>query len=259
MVANLPNVSRFFSCLLILASLPTCVISEGCRHTEAAPVNPMTTVMQTIRDYGHTNKLASLAKSDSPHPAAQTPELYDLEEPYKSHIKSILAQEDFANLETEVHDARINQARVQGGAWKLFMFYEAVSSPLNDQQATDSGWQSHLNVIRKCIAARPGSAAAHIALADVYANYAWSARGDGYANAVSDSGWQPHTARVILLHGEHAAIDGKLPAFSVATVKPSIQLVSVIRTESAQPLTMVILSLTSQSQSDTNFCSPSPA
>jgi len=141
--------------------------------------------MQAIRDYGSPSKPATVPKSEGSEVVHQAPGLYDLEATYQAHIKSILAQEDFASLETEVRDARLRQTRAQGGAWKLYLFYEAVASPLSDKQSTDPDWQSQFAVLKKWIAARPDSAAAHIALAEAYVNYAWRARGDGYANTVS--------------------------------------------------------------------------
>jgi len=156
----------------------------------------MTTVMQAIRDYGSPSKPATVPKSEGSEVVHQAPGLYDLEATYQAHIKSILAQEDFASLETEVRDARLRQTRAQGGAWKLYLFYEAVASPLSDKQSTDPDWQSQFAVLKKWIAARPDSAAAHIALAEAYVNYAWRGRGDGYANTVSRSGWERFNERI---------------------------------------------------------------
>jgi|KBSMisStaDraftv2_1062788.scaffolds.fasta_scaffold06056_9 hypothetical protein len=171
-------------------------ILSGCRHTETVPDIPMTTVMQNIREYGHTGKLASAPKAENPAPVRHAPQLYDLDELYKAHIESILAREDFSGLEAEARDARLSQARVQGGGWKLYFFYEAVSLPPSGKQAANSDWQDHFVVIRKWIAASPGSAAAHIALANAFVNYAWAARGNGYANTVSNSDWRHFHERI---------------------------------------------------------------
>ncbi len=188
--------ARFRSGLLFLSSFAVCVTSVACRHREAAPAIPMRTVMQTIRDYGRAGKLAPAQKVQNTDLGAGSPQLYDLEETYQAHIKSGLAEEDFANLESEVRDARVAQARARGGVWKLLLFYEAVSSPLSGREATDSDWQDHFALIRKWTVARPGSAAAHIAMADAYVNYAWAARGNGYANTVSGSGWKHFNERI---------------------------------------------------------------
>lgn len=185
---------------------------SGCQHTNAAPPIPITTVMQTIREYGRTGKLATVSKSESTEPERHS-QLYDLEETYQAHIKSLLAQKDFASLEAEVHDARLRQTRVQGGVWKLYLFYEAVGSPPSTQ-ASDSDWQGDLAELQNWIKARPNSAAARIALAVAYVNYAGEARGAGYANTVSKQSWarfyeRTHLAKAALI--DAAKVDEKCP------------------------------------------------
>jgi uncharacterized protein DUF4034 len=171
----------------------------------------MSTVMQAIRTYG----AKSAGGPETRHRASgrPSPELYDLEETYQAHIRSVLAQQDFASLESEVREARATQARARGGVFKLLLLYEAVSSPLSGKQAADPDWRDQLATIQKWIAAHPGSAAAHIALADAYINYAWAARGNGYANTVSDSGWEHFNERIGIAKAKliDAKIEEKCP------------------------------------------------
>ena len=63
---------------------------------------------------------------------------------------------------------------------------------------TDSDYKFHVRRIEKWIAAYPQSAAARIALARTYTNYAGFARGDGEADNVSNGQWN--------LYGERAAL-----------------------------------------------------
>jgi len=88
--------------------------------------------------------------------------------------------------------------RLEGGVWKLFGFYEGVTKPHTGTQATDSDWDDHFATIKKWISAFPDSATARIALADSYVNYAWAARGSGYSDTVSESGWNLFGKRVEL-------------------------------------------------------------
>lgn len=155
----------------------------------------MTTVMQAIRTYSAGEKLIS-PKIEIREPVAHAPELYDVEEPYLAHIRSLLAQEDFAGLDAEIRQVRQSQARVQGGSWKVFLFYFALTTPPTGTEFSDDDWRERVAETKKWIAARPDSAAARIALAETYAGFGWAARGGGYADTVSNSGWKRFHERI---------------------------------------------------------------
>ena len=171
---------------LSVTSLVTVSLVSGCRKAQVHSV-PMAAVMQTIRSYNSGFQLVSTARTEPRQDSGQAPDIYDLQEPYQAHIRSLFAQEDFAALDAEVRQVRQNQSRARGGTWKLYLFYEAVASPPSGAQPPDSDWRDRLAVIARWTAAHPDSAAARIALADAYVNYAWAARGNGYADSVSGS------------------------------------------------------------------------
>lgn len=158
----------------------------------------MTTVMQAVRDYGHGHQptAPSLAKA----PAAQdsTSDPSDLDGPYQAHIGLVFAQGDFAQLEKIANQVRSDKSRLSGGVWKLFALYDGLAKPSAGNRATDADWSEHIEDHKKWIAAYPESATARIALAQAYINYAWFARGSGYANSVSDSGWDLFGQRIAL-------------------------------------------------------------
>jgi hypothetical protein len=140
--------------------------------------------MQAVREYG---------RGHQPSPAtAKPPSPSELEgEPtYLTRITQLLQQQNFGQLEKEAAQARASKERAVGGVWKLYLFYEALSKPPAGDQSSESDWKPHIASLKKWVAAQPQSAAARITLAETYMNYGWFARGSGYADTVSDSGWE---------------------------------------------------------------------
>ena len=165
---------------LVLCGVSLAIVS--CGHTQAAPSVPISSVMQTIREYGRAGQPSTGGAKQTPHPATLVSDsVYDLDGPYQAHIAAILAQNDYAQLEREAQQVRGSKSRLQGGVWKLFGFYEGVGKPSAGDSASDSDWGAHLASVKRWIVAFPNSATAQIALADSYVNYAWAARGNGFA------------------------------------------------------------------------------
>jgi hypothetical protein len=183
---------------LFLGILSLCLAS--CGHTEASAPIPVSTVMQVIHAYGRERKTAPSVpeKPIAAPPASPSDELYDSDGPYQAHIAAILLKEDFAQLEKTAKQVRASRARIKSGVWKLFAFYDGIVNPLDGTSFTDSDWDARFAVIKKWIAAYPDSATAQIALADTYVGYAWAARGSGYSDSVSQSGWNLFGQRIEL-------------------------------------------------------------
>jgi hypothetical protein len=176
-----------------------CLAEISCGRTSAsAPPIPMTTVMQSIRDYGRSQQPALVTSTKPPVAQESARDSFDLDGPYQAHIGLIFAQGDFAQLEKIAHQVRIDKSRLSGGVWKLFGFYEGVGHPPDKDHATDAEWSAHIEDLKKWIAAYPESASARIALAEAYLSYAWFARGSGYSNTVSDSSWELFGQRIAL-------------------------------------------------------------
>ena len=115
---------------------------------------------------------------------------------YESQIMMYLVRNDYDSLDREARDARSRKVRFKGGPWKLYDFYEGISKPPSGDQATDEDWNLQIEALKAWVAARPESAAARIALAETYLSYGWRARGSGYADTVSDDGWNLFGQRV---------------------------------------------------------------
>jgi hypothetical protein len=166
----------------------------------AAPTIPLSTVMQTVHEYGRGQQTAQPIPSKvfaaaAPHPSH---ELYDADGAYQAHIGVTFMQGDFAQLEQEAQKARISKTRLTGAVWKLDGLYEGVEKPSGEGHPTETDWDVHLTNLKKWIAAYPESATARIALANAYVAYAWAARGSGYADTVTRSEWKLYGQRIAL-------------------------------------------------------------
>ncbi|MBI3550978.1 MAG: DUF4034 domain-containing protein [Elusimicrobia bacterium] len=96
----------------------------------------------------------------------------------------LLASHDFAGLDAFAAGLRDRKERLPGGRWKLSSFYDGLADDL--ENADEAAWQGRLEAINQWIQASSGSVTARVALARVYVEYAWKARGEGYASTVSE-------------------------------------------------------------------------
>jgi hypothetical protein len=179
--------------LIWLLVCGVCCWSGACGHTQAAAPADMGTVMQAVENYGRGRQLA-VAPERNAEPAATGSEANskDVAEPsssYQSQIAVVLAEEHFDQLEKEAQELRTSKRKVTGGIWKLSQLYDGVSNPPLGAKATDSDWKTHFDSLAKWVAKYPRSATARIATAEAYVNYAWVARGTGYAEKVKQDGW----------------------------------------------------------------------
>jgi hypothetical protein len=153
--------------------------------------------------------IARQNRQDKPEHAATRPEIQQLidgmtsaaegggsEEQYRNEIADLLAQHKFEALDKEAHEARVTKARLAGGGWKLYTFYDVVAAPPSGKTASDTAWNTHLILLARWAAERPQSVTARIAAAESYINWGWAARGHGYANTVKDQGWAAMETRV---------------------------------------------------------------
>jgi hypothetical protein len=174
-------------------------VSVSCGHTEAAaPAIPVETVLRAVHDYGkgqasapqqQDNTLTDLLIPDDPR---------DPNGAYQTAIAKILTDGDFASLEKEAHSVSANKSRLIGGVWKLTVFFDGVGMPPPSVSQSDEAYKAQIAAIEKWIAAYPDSSTARLALATAYLDYASFARGTGYSNTVSQSGWDLHTNRTRL-------------------------------------------------------------
>jgi hypothetical protein len=172
------------------AILTLCLTASGCGHSEASgPAPSMELMMQAVHDYGRNHPSSALPP---PSPIPQ-----ETEDEYGAKIKDWLLESDFAQLEKAAQQNRAERGLLLGGSWKINTFYNQLALPMNSGDATDEGYQNQITRLNEWRKAYPDSAAPRIALARVYTNYAFFARGDGSAQSVSDSHWKLYNERDI--------------------------------------------------------------
>lgn len=172
--------------------------------------------MAAVRGYSRTSNSSEPAAKTrlAAHklPSPQTP--LQTESEYSHQIVGLLSREEYDQLEQEARDDRQGKGRLVGGVWRLVDFYEALANPYSQPHVTDADWSAHIEIIKKWNSLRPESATARIALAGSYVNYAWFARGQGYANTVSQDSWDLFTERFRLAKAallEAARLKDKCP------------------------------------------------
>ena len=91
----------------------------------------------------------------------------------------------FDELEKAASEARETKAVFGNGSRKIVQFYGALEC---DGREPESMWRLHEQIHHDWIAAKPKSITAQVAYADFLTSYAWQARGNGYADTVTEEG-----------------------------------------------------------------------
>ena len=106
---------------------------------------------------------------------------------------------DFDALETEAAALRKGKETFGNGFWKIEAFYSALEC---DDKEPASMWQLHESIYQAWMTAKPQSITALVAYGGFLTDYAWQARGSGYADKVTEEGWK--------LFGERLDTAGKV-------------------------------------------------
>lgn len=101
----------------------------------------------------------------------------------------------YTQIDTLAQQLRTSKTRFRGGAWQLNWLYNAINSP-GAMTSTDDSWQALIDKLQSWIASDPQSPTPRIALAQAYTQFAWKARGNGFANTVTPQGYALFTQRI---------------------------------------------------------------
>ncbi len=102
---------------------------------------------------------------------------------------------DFDGLEKAAQQLRDSKESYFHGSWALTSFYLGVADI--DYKTPDADCVAFLNKIRAWVAAKPDSVTARIALAHALTDYAWKARGTGWADSVTQEGDKAFNDRLL--------------------------------------------------------------
>lgn len=139
---------------------------------------------------------------------------------YIGAIARILKEEKFEELDCLADSVRSGKEKFPGGMWKIHILYQGLNSPVQfPMHATQEDWDIHLQRLQRWVTARPKSVTARVALASAYLGYAEDARGTGYANTVSESGWKlfgERTAEAKRILDEASSLPTRCPEWYLA-------------------------------------------
>ena len=119
----------------------------------------------------------------------------------------------FDELEALAAQLRTERGRFGNGSWRIVQFYESLGCRPDEPE---SMWQLHARIHENWDAAKPRSITAHVAHADFLTDYAWHARGNGFANTVTKEGWRLFSERLAKakeLLDESADFEPKCPVW----------------------------------------------
>jgi hypothetical protein len=181
-------------------TLGTLVLLSSCSRGNAVAHQDTASLVEIAGMYGQGSHLAAVEPVEPVVRGQVSPASDDRETEgqYGNQIAAYLIEKNYDALDQAAREARTKKARFKGGVWKLYIFYDALGKPTLGTEATDEDWTYHIGRVKDWEAARPESVFARIALAETYLVYASEARGGGYANTVSDTGWKLYHERVEL-------------------------------------------------------------
>jgi hypothetical protein len=112
---------------------------------------------------------------------------------YRQRTRRLYNNSRFNELEALADEARMTKARFGNGVWEIYELYDCFEC---DEKEPESMWLLHDRIHQAWIAARPESITARVAYAGFLIDYAWHARGSGYANEVTKEGWRLFAERL---------------------------------------------------------------
>lgn len=104
---------------------------------------------------------------------------------YRSAMSATFQNKEFVALEREAERLRGARGKFGDGSFKIDAFYDGV---LAMDHETEANFHEHFAIHRDWEAARPDSLTRQVALAMLLTDYAWFARGSGWANTVTEEG-----------------------------------------------------------------------
>lgn len=113
---------------------------------------------------------------------------------YRNTIFAMLSAQRFKQLDCVANSARSQKEKFVGGFWKLHALYNGLQRP--PLHPTEQDWKKHIRLLQRWRSKNPRSITARVALAYAYLGYGWDARGHGYGDTVSRSGWKLLDQRV---------------------------------------------------------------
>jgi len=134
-----------------------------------------------IEHKGHSQSRTRISQGLSPD------KIYNEEVAFRYETRMLYNSRKFNELEKRANDLRTTKAKFGNGTWKLVEFYDSLGCRDDEPE---SMWRLHEQIHQDWEKAMPHSVTARIAHADFLYDYAFHARGYGFANTVTREGWR---------------------------------------------------------------------
>ncbi len=216
-----------FGLILLTSTVPLLFSQQQESLGDAARrLRPKTTSQQSETVTSTRPKLSEYAPPEGPYLTADAPDSGNpvdsaKDDRYQEAVRNLLLADNFDELDRLAGRERSTKSRFPGGGWRLYVFYKAVSG--RDFDATsEPEVVADIKHLKRWVTAKPESVTARVALANAYSNYAWAARGMGYANTVDEKSWGPFNERLQLARTtleEAANLKEKCPHWAFLMVR----------------------------------------
>lgn len=155
----------------LLAAFVGCL--TACREEEAA-VDEGTGAVENI-DPAEREAAAKLKVVKDP--------VQQEKQAFNGATRKLFEERRFEELEKLAAELRAGKTLFRDGSWKIREFYKSFECA--DEEPAKA-WKAVERIHEEWIAAKPASITAQVAQANFLVNYAWFARGSGYASTVSE-------------------------------------------------------------------------
>lgn len=109
-------------------------------------------------------------------------------------VARLLKEEHFAELERYARGLIDRKARFADGTWRIYTFFNNLSDPYS------SNWKVYIDRLERWRAAFPNSVISQTALGEGLFDWAADARGESYADKVTDGKWLQFKERLARAH-----------------------------------------------------------
>ncbi|HEX9048229.1 MAG TPA: DUF4034 domain-containing protein, partial [Verrucomicrobiae bacterium] len=140
----------------------------------------------------HRGEIVKVGKS--PFPTVLVESMETKEGRSVSHqAENLFVVRNFDQIDALVAQLVASKDRYAAGFWKADFVFDGLHVP---EDASDARWEAHLSEIRVWLQTKPDSIIPRVVLADNLIQYAWKARGSGWADSVNKTGWRMFSERV---------------------------------------------------------------
>jgi hypothetical protein len=165
-VAAFVNLAERGKCTVLLSLLPFLLF--GCSRREPASKEEISTAS--------SSQAFTIVESQDTHARGQI----------KAQANELFTNRAFSDLDALAAKYRVSKEAYADGSWKLVYIYEGLD-PGDD--AADDAWKSRIAGADEWSRKRPDSITARVAKARLLIGYAWSIRGGGTSDTVTEKQW----------------------------------------------------------------------